>query len=95
MLNQMEKKVDVVLTDKESAGANDFFLVNQIKGVAPDTMIVIIADSEDYENVMSNMNIDQVVTRPISPENLADKILYMLAKRDLKRLKSSENQIMF
>ena len=34
-------------------------------------------------------NVDELVLRPISPENLADKILNMLAKRELKRLKEA------
>jgi response regulator RpfG family c-di-GMP phosphodiesterase len=87
-INQMDDKVDVVLTDKESAIANDFFLVNRIKAMAPDTMIVIIADSDNDGEWLPNKNIDEVVVRPISPENLADKILNMLARKELKRLKS-------
>ncbi len=87
-INQMDDKVDVVLTDKESAIANDFFLVNRIKAMAPDTMIVIIADSDNDGEWLPNKNIYEVVVRPISPENLADKILNMLARKELKRLKS-------
>ena len=93
-INQMDDKVDVVLTDKESAIANDFYLVNRIKGVAPDTMIVVIADNDDDGEWLPNKNVDEVVIKPISPENLADKTLNMLAKRELKRLKSSKYQIM-
>lgn len=52
--------------------------------MAPDIMIVIIADKVDDDKLLEK-NIDEVIS--ISPENLADKILNMLAKRELKRLK--------
>jgi len=60
----------------------------------PDTMIVIIAD-EDVK--LRGENIDEFILRPINPENLADKVLYLLAKRELKRLKEAapEYQINF
>jgi response regulator RpfG family c-di-GMP phosphodiesterase len=85
IINQVQEKTDVVLIDKQSAVENDFFLVNEIRKMTPDTMIVIIADNED-EKLLEN-NIDELVRRPISPENLADTILTLLAKRELKRLR--------
>jgi response regulator RpfG family c-di-GMP phosphodiesterase len=83
MISEIKEKVDAVLIDNESAVENDFFLVNQIKKTS-DAMVVVIADQG--ENLLEN-NIDEFVFRPISPESLADKILTMLAKRELKRLK--------
>ena len=97
MIDQIQEKVDVVLIDKESAIENDFFQVNRIKKMAPYLKIVVIADEDEK---LLHKNIDEFVLRPISPENLADKILNMLAKRELKRLKEaalfpSEYQINF
>ena len=43
---------------------------------------------EEDEKLLEK-NIDELVLRPISPENLADTILTMLAKRELKRLQGS------
>ena len=83
----MEDKTDVVLIDKQSAVENDFYLVNKIKKMTPDTMVVIIADNADEDEKLLEKNIDHLVVRPISPENLADKILNMLAARELKRHK--------
>jgi response regulator RpfG family c-di-GMP phosphodiesterase len=87
IITQIEDKIDVVLMDKQSAVENDFYLVNQIKEVTPDTMVVIIADNADEDEKLLEKNIDHLVFRPISPENLADKVLYMLATRKLKRHK--------
>jgi DNA-binding NtrC family response regulator len=89
IFNQIEEKVDVFLTDMESAVENNFFLVNQIKKITPDTMIVIIADNDDE----LPKNVVELVVRPISPDNLADRILNMLAKRELKRLKKSDSYL--
>ena len=75
------------MIDKQSAVENDFFLVNEIRKMTPDTMIVIIADNGDEDEKLLENNIDELVLRPISPENLADTILTLLAKRELKRLR--------
>jgi response regulator RpfG family c-di-GMP phosphodiesterase len=94
MISQIQDKIDVLLIDEQSAVENNFYLVNKIKKMTPDTMIVIIAD-EDVK--LRGENIDEFILRPINPENLADKVLYMLAKRELKRLKEAapEYQINF
>jgi response regulator RpfG family c-di-GMP phosphodiesterase len=89
IITQIEDKIDVVLMDKQSAVENDFYLVNQIKVMTPDTMVVIIADNVDEDEKLLDKNIDHIVLRPITPENLADKVLYMLATRELKRLKEA------
>ena len=89
LISQMEDKIDVVLMDKQSAVENDFYLVNKIKKMTPDTMVVIIADNADEDEKLLDKNIDHLLVRPISPENLADKVTYMLAKRELKRLKEA------
>ena len=87
IINQVEEKTDAVLIDKHSAVENDFFLVNEIRKMTPDTMIVIITDNADEDEKLLEKNIDQLVRRPITPENLADTILTMLARRELKRLR--------
>jgi response regulator RpfG family c-di-GMP phosphodiesterase len=89
MISQTEDKIDVVLMNKQSAVENDFYLVNKIKEMTLDTMVVIIADNADEDEKLLGKNIDHLVFRPISPENLADKVLYLLATRQLKRLKEA------
>jgi DNA-binding response OmpR family regulator len=87
IINEIKEKVDVVLIDKQSAVENDFFVINQIKKIASDTMVVVIADNADEDEKLLEKNIDELVVRPVSPENLADNILTMLARRELKRQK--------
>ena len=87
LINHIQEKADVLLIDEQSAAENDFYLVNEIKKLTPDTMIVIIADKE-----LCGKNIDEFILRPISPENLADNILHMLAKKELKRRREAPEQ---
>jgi DNA-binding NtrC family response regulator len=91
-VSQSEEKVDIVLADKESAVENNSFLLNEMNRRSPDTMMVVLVDDDDDIHRLPE-NTVEFVLRPTSAENLADKILYMLAKRELKRMKSSENQI--
>jgi DNA-binding NtrC family response regulator len=88
IINQSEEKVDIILTDKESAVENDSFLLNEIDRVAPETMIVVIVDNDDDVRKLPKIAIEFVL-RPTSADNLAHKILHLLAKRELKRLKDS------
>jgi DNA-binding NtrC family response regulator len=88
IISQSEEKVDIILTDKESAVENNSFLLNEINKIAPDTMIVVIVDNDDEVRKLPK-NVIEFIVRPTSAENLADKILNMLAKKELKRLKDS------
>jgi DNA-binding NtrC family response regulator len=88
LVNQSGEKVDIILTDKESAVENNSFLLNEINRIAPDTMIVVIVDNDDDVRKLPK-NAIEFVLRPTTVENLADKVLNMLAKKELKRLKDS------
>jgi DNA-binding NtrC family response regulator len=88
IISQSEEKVDIILTDKESAVENNSFLLNEISKIAPDTLIVVIVDNHDDVRKLPKNEIEFIV-RPTSAENLSDKILNMLAKKELKRLKDS------
>lgn len=88
ILNQREEKLDIVLIDKQSAVENNFFLLNEINRIARDTMIVVIVDTDDDQQKLRK-NAVEFILRPTSAENLADKILNMLAKKELRRLKES------
>ena len=45
-MSQIQDKIDVVLIDEQSAVENNFNLVNEIKKISSDIMIVIIADED-------------------------------------------------
>jgi len=48
-------------------------------------MIIVLTNKTDEKEKLFESGIDELVLTPMSAENLADKILMMLARRELKR----------
>lgn len=86
LLNR-DDKVDVVLTKHELAMDKDFMLVRNIRKISPDIMIMVLSDSTKEELKADENGIDEFVVPPISPENLTDKVLMLVAKKELKKMK--------
>lgn len=92
VINQFADKIDLVLIQKEIALSKNSMILRDIKEINPTTMILIVADndgSKGKEDNLRELQIDGFVQTPISAENLADKILMLISKRELKRIKES------
>jgi response regulator RpfG family c-di-GMP phosphodiesterase len=87
LLNQLEGQVDAILVKKEIAINNNFMFLNHIKKIAPKTSTIVLTDKVDDGEKLSEHDVDELVTTPLSAENVADKILMMLARRELKKEK--------
>ncbi len=61
-------------------------VVENIRKINPSVLIIVSADKISEEKLIEH-GIDEFVLTPFSAENLADKILMMLAKRELKKIK--------
>jgi response regulator RpfG family c-di-GMP phosphodiesterase len=90
LLNQLEGQVDAILVKKEIAINNNFMLLNNIKKIAPETTTLVLTDKLDEGEKLSEHGVDELVTTPLSAENVADKILMMLARRELKKEKERD-----
>lgn len=90
LLNQLEGQVDAVLVKKEIAINGNFMLMNNIRKIAPEAMTIVLTDKVDEGEKLSEHGVDELVTTPMSAENLADKILMMLARRELKKEKERD-----
>ena len=90
LLNQLEGQVDAILVKKEIATNNNFRLLNNIKKIAPATTTLVLTDKVDEGEKLSEHGVDELVTTPLSAENVADKILMMLARRELKKEKDRD-----
>jgi response regulator RpfG family c-di-GMP phosphodiesterase len=90
LLIQLEGQVDAILVKKEIAINNNFMLLNNIKKIAPATTTLALTDKADEGEKLSAHGVDELVTTPLSAENLADKILMMLARRELKKEKERD-----
>ena len=65
-------------------------LINNLRKIGPEAMIIVLADKIDEDEKLLEHGIDELVLTPMSAENLADKILMMLARRELKREKEKK-----
>jgi response regulator RpfG family c-di-GMP phosphodiesterase len=90
LLNQLEGQVDAILVKKEIAINNNYILLNNIKKIAPETTTLVLTDKLDEGEKLSEHGVDELVTTPLSAENVADKILMMLARRELKKEKERD-----
>jgi response regulator RpfG family c-di-GMP phosphodiesterase len=90
LLNQLEGQVDAILVKKEIAINNNFMLLNNIKKIAPATTTLALTDKVDEGENLSEHGVDEIVTTPLSAENMADKILMILARRELKKEKQRD-----
>ncbi|HEX9320143.1 MAG TPA: hypothetical protein VF884_14510 [Nitrososphaeraceae archaeon] len=87
LLNQFEEKADVVLIKDAFAIDNNLRLVREIRKISPNVIILVLADFPKEELSTDSNDIDQLVVSPLSPENLADKILMLVARKELKKMK--------
>jgi hypothetical protein len=62
-------------------------LVSNIRKISPGTMIIIMADSINEDEKFIENGLDEVVLTPMSAENLGDKILMLIAKKELKEIR--------
>jgi response regulator RpfG family c-di-GMP phosphodiesterase len=55
-------------------------------------MLLVIGDNNEGENKLREHGIQEFIKTPVSPENLADKILMLIAKKELKRVKQCQGR---
>lgn len=91
LCDELEGQVDVVLVKKELATYENFKLLNNIRKINPETIKIVLTDKVEEGENLSDHGVDEVVLTPMSAENLADKILMMLARRELKKEKEKRN----
>lgn len=86
-LNRHEREIDVVLIKKELATDKNFMLVRNIRKISAGTMIMILADFTNKDDKLTENGVDEIVLTPMSAENLGDKIIMLIAKKELKEIK--------
>ena len=104
-LNRLEKGIDVILIKKELAIDKNFMLLSNIRKISPGTMIILIVsikrldmnikilaigDESNDKTRIIDYGADEFALKPLSPENVADKILMLLARETVAENRSSE-----
>jgi len=65
-------------------------LVRNIRKISAGTMIMILADFTNKDDKLTENGVDEIVLTPMSPENVADKILMLLARETVAENRSSD-----
>jgi DNA-binding response OmpR family regulator len=91
-LNRSEPVADAIIVDRKLAREENFRLVEEIRKINQDVALLILTDNinEEEERLMEQ-SIDEFVVTPISAENLADKTIMLLAKKELKKIKNGKS----
>jgi DNA-binding response OmpR family regulator len=87
---EIDGKVDAVIIDNEIAFDNDLMLIVNIKRINPETKVLVIGEDESKKIKIYEYGADEVVLMPLSPTDIADKIL-LISKRNL--LEKSTNDL--
>ena len=87
---ELKEKADVVLIKKEIALSKGSMVLKNIKKINHAIIVVVLADNDNDEDLLQEQQIDDFVQTPVSAENLADKILILLARKELKRLRETQ-----
>ncbi|HET7642715.1 MAG TPA: response regulator [Nitrososphaeraceae archaeon] len=79
-LNEMEGKVDVVIIGGNIASDRNLMLIINIKKINDNIKILVIADEDSGKTRILGYGADEFTLKPMSPENVADKVLMLLSR---------------
>ena len=82
-LNELgDRKMHVVIMSQQVALDGRAMLISKLKRINADTKILVIADEDTEKPKIVDYGADEFTLKPISPENVADK-LFMLLTREV------------
>ncbi len=79
-LNEMEGKVDVVIIGGNIASDRNLMLIINIKKINNNIKVLIIADEDSDKTRILGYGADEFTLKPMSPENVGDKVLMLLSR---------------
>ena len=79
-LNGMEGKVDVIIIGGSIACDRNLRLIVNIKKINMNTKVLVIADEDSEKIRLLGYGADEFSIKPMSPENVADKVLMLLSR---------------
>ena len=80
-MSQLEGKIDVIVISGNIASDRNLTLIINIKKINNNTKVLVIADEDSEKTRILGYGADEFSLKPMSPENIADKVL-MLISRD-------------
>ncbi|HEX9320142.1 MAG TPA: response regulator [Nitrososphaeraceae archaeon] len=84
LIDGLKSKVDVVVLSAELASDRDAKLIENIKRKNLETKILAVGDESTHKTRILDYGADEFAMKPMSPENVADKILMLLAREAVR-----------
>jgi DNA-binding NtrC family response regulator len=81
-LTDLGGKVDVIVISQETVGNNDMNLIIGIKKINFETKILVVGNDSTSKGSLIDFGADEFALKPLSPENVADKVLMLMAKEE-------------
>ena len=79
-LNEMEGKVDVVIIGGSIACDRNLMLIVNIKKINNNIKVLVIAEEDSDKTRILGYGADEFTLKPMSPENVGDKVLMLLSR---------------
>jgi response regulator RpfG family c-di-GMP phosphodiesterase len=87
---RLDSQVDVVVVSAEFALDRDAELIINIKRANMETQVLAIGDESSDKTRILDYGVDEFALKPMSPENIADKILMLLARQTVAENRNTE-----
>jgi DNA-binding response OmpR family regulator len=87
---KLDSQVDVVIMSAELALDRDAMLIINIKRGNMETKVLAIGDENSDKTRILDYGADEFALKPMSPENVADKILMLLARQTVAENRNPE-----
>jgi DNA-binding response OmpR family regulator len=91
LMEKLSSNVDVVIVSGELALDRDAMLIVNIKRKNLETKVLAIGDENSDKTRILDYGADEFALKPLSPENIADKVLMLLARQTVAENRSTED----
>jgi len=75
-----DRNMHVVIVSQQVALDNRAMLIVKVKRTNIDTKVLVIADEDNEKTKILDYGADEFTLKPISPENVADKLFMLLTR---------------
>ncbi len=89
-IKELDSKVDVVIVSAEIALDRNAMIIVSIKRLNMNIKILAIGDESTDKTRIIDYGADEFALKPLSPENVADKILMLLARETVAENRALE-----
>ena len=82
-----DRNMHVVIVSQQVALDDRAMLIDKVKRTNIDTKVLVIADEDNEKTKILDYGADEFTLKPISPENVADKLFMLLTRETVSENK--------